>query len=65
MTERLVPYHCPYCADEDLRPHGESHRQWECRSCLRAFNLKFLGHLAPTRNTNTHTETPQEGRKAR
>ena len=21
MSERMVPYHCPYCGNEDLRPH--------------------------------------------
>ena len=54
MTARAVPYHCPYCGDEDLRPHetvsdaGEPtspHGSWECRSCLRAFSLKMLGQL--------------------
>jgi transposase-like protein len=46
-----VPFHCPYCGDEDLRPHeatdGTSpHGAWECRSCLRAFSLRMLGVLA-------------------
>lgn len=49
---RGVPFHCPYCGDEDLRPHevvsenGEidsPHGTWACRSCLRAFSLKMLG----------------------
>jgi hypothetical protein len=43
MTERAVPFHCPYCGDEDLRPHEAEHGAWECRSCLRAFSLKLLG----------------------
>ncbi len=32
--------YCPYCAEETLFPleHG-----WECRSCLRAFTVRFLG----------------------
>jgi ribosomal protein L37AE/L43A len=65
MSERLVPYSCPYCADEDLRPHGETHGEWECRSCLRAFRLKFLGHLTRTDGTTDLTITaPQEGRNA-
>ncbi len=64
MSARLVPYHCPYCADEDLRPHGDTHGAWECRSCLRAFRLSFIGHLAPTHHT-PHTDTSQEGRNAR
>ena len=51
MSERAVPYHCPYCGDEDLRPHetetGSPHGAWECRSCLRAFSLGMLGIVAP------------------
>lgn len=65
MTGRAVPYHCPFCADEDLRPHGETHGAWECRSCLRAFSLKFLGQLAPRPiDPITDNATPQEGRNA-
>ncbi|WP_028473505.1 hypothetical protein [Nocardioides alkalitolerans] len=55
MSERAAPYHCPYCADEDLRPHevvdagtGEVSSPpgaWECRSCLRAFTVKMIGRL--------------------
>ncbi len=56
MTARAVPFHCPYCADEDLRPHGETHGEWECRSCLRAFRLGFIGQLAP--NSLTTHESP-------
>jgi transposase-like protein len=57
MSERAVPFHCPYCGDEDLRPHevvsetGEvasPHGSWECRSCLRAFSLKMLGLIRPS-----------------
>jgi predicted RNA-binding Zn-ribbon protein involved in translation (DUF1610 family) len=52
MTTRAVPFHCPYCGDEDLEPYEEatdaprSHGTgsgWYCRSCSRAFKLKFLG----------------------
>ena len=35
--ERAVPYYCPFCASEDLWPAGETHGQWECRSCTRVF----------------------------
>ena len=45
MTERSVPYHCPYCGGEDLRPHEDAHGAWECRECVRVFSLKFLGIL--------------------
>lgn len=54
---RAVPMHCPYCGDEDLRPHGESHGAWECRACCRAFRLGFVGLLAPTH------DTPPSGRR--
>ena len=51
MTERAVPFHCPYCGDGDLRPHeadgGSAHGEWECRSCLRAFSLKLIGLVRP------------------
>ena len=51
---RVVPFHCPFCGEEDLRPHevvdehGEvtsPHGAWECRACLRAFSLKSLGPI--------------------
>jgi hypothetical protein len=41
--ERAVPYHCPFCAEEDLRPHGTTHGAWHCRTCLRVFAVRFLG----------------------
>jgi hypothetical protein len=53
MSERAVPYHCPYCGGEDLRPHlaegaeASAHGTWECRSCLRAFKLSMLGLIRP------------------
>ncbi len=46
MSERAAPFHCPYCGDEDLRPHEQGHGTWECAACNRAFQLKFLGLLA-------------------
>jgi transposase-like protein len=55
MSARAVPFHCPYCGDENLWPHepqegtegGSGHGQWECRSCLRAFKLTMIGQLRP------------------
>jgi transposase-like protein len=44
--ERQVPFYCPYCADEDLRPSEAGHGTWECRACMRAFSLKFVGLLS-------------------
>ena len=55
MSERAVPFHCPYCGDEDLRPFAPEeppfeaqHGAWECRACLRAFSLRLLGLVRPT-----------------
>jgi hypothetical protein len=46
MSERVSPHYCPYCGEEDLRPHAETHGTWECRGCTRVFSLKFIGLLA-------------------
>jgi hypothetical protein len=51
MSTRAVPNQCPYCGDEDLRPHladGDdvsAPGTWECRACLRAFRLSMLGMI--------------------
>jgi len=44
------PYHCPFCADDDLRPHGTTPGVWHCRCCLRVFAVRLLGleRLVPT-----------------
>jgi len=44
-TRQAVMY-CPYCAEETLFPLESG--GWECRSCLRAFSVSFLG-LVPSR----------------
>jgi ribosomal protein L37AE/L43A len=46
MSERMAPYYCPYCGEEDLRPNEAGHGAWECRSCVRVFSVKFVGLLA-------------------
>ena len=42
-AERQVPFFCPYCGEEVLRPAGPGAGEWECRSCSRAFQLRFAG----------------------
>jgi len=37
---RQAVMYCPYCAEETLFPLEKG---WECRSCLRAFSVSFLG----------------------
>ena len=43
VGERATPFYCPYCGDEDLRPHGATGGSWHCRGCARVFTLKFVG----------------------
>ena len=47
-TTHSVPLSCPYCTGDDLHPHGAEHGAWECRECLRAFSVKFVGLLRPS-----------------
>lgn len=54
-ASRMAPHYCPYCADQDLRPHDPAdapttrptdaspHAAWECRGCLRVFSVSFVG----------------------
>jgi hypothetical protein len=46
---RTVPYLCPFCGEEDLRPTRTDTGQacWHCRSCLRLFSVAFHGLAAP------------------
>lgn len=46
-TARAVPFYCPYCGDEDLRPLDDTHGTWWCQSCRRAWSLKMLGTGTP------------------
>jgi hypothetical protein len=54
MTERAVPFHCPFCGGENLYPHEAADpaitSAWECRECLRAFTVKMLGLIRPAGN---------------
>jgi ribosomal protein L37AE/L43A len=43
-TRQAIQY-CPYCAEETLFPIEDG--AWECRSCLRAFSVKYLGLISP------------------
>lgn len=45
--ERQVPFYCPYCGEEDLRPAAATAGSWQCGACARAFELRFAGVVAP------------------
>ena len=53
MSERAVPFHCPYCGDEDLRPHESGHGTWHCRACARVFTLKLVGLATESRGVGS------------
>jgi hypothetical protein len=38
-----VPFFCPFCAGEDLRPHAATGGAWHCRACLRVFTVVQQG----------------------
>jgi len=61
-ADRAFPVYCPFCGDEDLRPHSDVHGTWECRSCTRVFSLKFLGLFAPLRSSELQ-HSPSEARR--
>jgi hypothetical protein len=47
VTQRAVPFFCPYCGDEDIQPYGERHGSWWCQSCRRAWTLSMIGTGTP------------------
>jgi len=42
-SERQVPFYCPYCGEDDLRPASAATGSWECGACRRGFGLRFTG----------------------
>lgn len=59
MSARAVPFHCPFCAEEDLRPSEEGHGAWECQACARAFQLSFLGLLRSEQPDAAENTSPE------
>ncbi len=45
MSERQVPFYCPYCGEETLVPAGPDAGEWQCSACSRSFQLRFVGVL--------------------
>ena len=68
--QRAVPYHCPFCGEEDLRPvegerpsgsgsgSGSGPGRWGCRSCLRVFAIQFFGLYRPEVPSLSGVEQP-------
>ena len=64
MSERAVPFYCPYCGEEDLRPAEQTervpHGAWYCAACLRTFALKMIGIGVSERASEPWTQRPGE-----
>ncbi len=56
--ERQVPFYCPYCGEENLRPSGAEAGGWECQSCARGFSLKFVAVLRTRPQDSVRGSTP-------
>jgi predicted RNA-binding Zn-ribbon protein involved in translation (DUF1610 family) len=45
-TPRAVPFYCPFCGEEQLRPadapSGTEGAPWRCESCDRVFLLSIV-----------------------
>ena len=39
-TPRAVPFYCPFCGEQDLRPADPA--GWACASCERVFTLELV-----------------------
>lgn len=39
-TPRAVPFYCPFCGEQDIRPAETE--GWICSACERVFELKLL-----------------------
>jgi len=43
VTERAVPFYCPYCGEEDIAPYGEERGRFHCAACNRHWSVRFHG----------------------
>ena len=42
MNARAVPFYCPFCGEQDIRPDDAGERAWRCESCDRRFELTAM-----------------------
>ena len=40
VTPRAVPFYCPFCGEQELRPADPS--GWRCEVCERTFELQLV-----------------------
>ncbi|CAN5759883.1 hypothetical protein BH18ACT17_BH18ACT17_01890 [soil metagenome] len=39
---RAVPFYCPFCGEQDIRPDDVASSAWRCESCERRFELNAI-----------------------
>ncbi len=39
---RAVPFYCPFCGEQDIRPDDAGATSWRCESCERHFDLTVI-----------------------
>ena len=39
---RAVPFYCPFCGEQDIRPDDAGTTSWRCESCERRFDLTLI-----------------------
>ena len=46
-TARAVPFFCPFCGEETIRPFGDEpdtgRGDWRCEDCTRVFTVRYKG----------------------
>jgi ribosomal protein L37AE/L43A len=67
MSHGSVPFFCPFCGDEEIRPYGETHGEWRCESCRRAFALRTVKQAVPAdrRTPDDQVVSPERAEVAR
>jgi hypothetical protein len=62
VSRHSSPFHCPYCGEQDLYPREDGPvNGWECRACLRAFSVTFLGQVPRPHDIGQGVTSPVDG----
>ena len=56
-TPRAVPFYCPFCGEQDLRPAGDA--GYHCAVCDRTWELTLLSIGAGPGEPSTAGEEPR------
>lgn len=54
MSRTTPIYHCPFCAEQDLRPVADPEGAWVCGDCVRTFSV--LLHRTDREDTSPRRE---------